>query len=152
MRREYGTTLIELVVSVMIIATVATAAMMLVAQTTGRSADPLIRIQAIAIAEAYMAEILAQPLTDPAGGDTGSSEAGETRAVFDDLTDYAGLSDHGGAVDQNGAPIDGLDGYNIDVSVTDAMLNGAAARRIEVVVGHDADPSVTFPLVAYRVL
>jgi MSHA pilin protein MshD len=150
MRRQTGATLVELIISVVIIATLSTSAMMLIAQTTGRSADPVIRIQAIAIAEAYMEEIISQPLGDPAGGDTGGPEAGETRAVYDDVTDYHGLSDTGGAFDQDANPVSGLEAYNVAVSVTDGTLNGVAAKRIQVAVSHDANPSVVYPLVSYR--
>jgi MSHA pilin protein MshD len=147
MRRQTGATLVELIISVVIIATLSTSAMMLIAQTTGRSADPVIRIQAIAIAEAYMEEILSQAFPGP--GDVGP-EAGETRAVFDDIADYNGLADSDGAYDQNANPVSGLEAYNIAVSVADSTLNGAPAKRIRVAVSHDADPVAVYPLVAYR--
>ena len=151
MRLQTGATLIELVVSVVIIATVATSAMMVVVRTAGSSADPLIRVQALAIAEAYMEEILTQALIDPAGSDTGAAEPGESRSVFDDVTDYHNLADLAGAVDQSGALIAGLDAYNVVVSVGDSTLNGAAAKRILVTVTHDGDPNFSLPLVAYRI-
>ena len=150
-RRQAGATLIELVVSVVIIATVATSAMMLVVRTAGSSADPMIRVQALAIAEAYMEEILTQALTDPAGADTGAAEPGESRAIFDDVTDYHGLADTSGAVDQSGSLIPGLAGYNVAVTVADNLLNGVAAKRILVTVTHDGDPDFNLPLAAYRV-
>ena len=150
-RRQAGATLIELVVSVVIIATVATSAMMLVVRTAGSSADPLIRVQALAIAEAYMEEILAQALTDPAGADTGATEPGESRAVFDDVTDYHNLADTAGAIDQTGSPIAGLNAYNVAVSVTDSTLNGATAKRILVTVTHDGNPQFSLPIAAYRI-
>ena len=150
MGRETGTTLIELVVSIVIMSTVVTALMMVVARTSGSSADPLLRVQAIAIAESYMEEILAQSLLDPSGSDSGGAEAGETRPVFDDVTDYNGLSDTSGALDQAGNPITGLEGYNVSVAVTDTPLNGDPAKLIEVVVSFDGDPGFSFPLSAYR--
>lgn len=150
MTRESGATLVEMVISIVVISVTVTGVMMVVFQTSGRSADPLIRVQAIAIAESYMEEILAQPLTDPAGGDTGGAESGETRSTFDDVTDYQGLADTAGAVDQAGNAIAGLEAYNVTVQLTDTALNGDAAKRILVTVSHDGVTAFGLPLVAYR--
>ena len=150
MQRQHGATLIELVVSIVIISVTLSSVMMLIVRTSASSADPLLRTQAIAIAESYMEEILTQPLTDPSGGDTGGPETGEVRATFDDVTDYPGLSDTGGAADQTGSAIAGLEGYNVAVNVTSTALNGAPARRIEVVVTYDGEAGFAFPLAAYR--
>lgn len=150
--RQRGATLIELVVSVVIISIVATSAMMLVANTVGRSGDPLIRAQAIAIAEAYMEEIVAQPLTDPEGSDTGGVEVGEDAArrdLYDDITDYDVVNDSG-ANNQYGTAVTGLEGYGVEVSVTDATLNGSPAKRILVEVTHAGDSDFVLPLVGYR--
>ena len=106
--------------------------------------------QATAIAQAYMDEILVQPLNDPDGGETGAAEAGETRATFDDVSDYHGLADASGARDQTGAAIPGLDAYNVDVTVTAATLAGQPAKRITVNVGFDGDTSYRLPLTAFR--
>jgi MSHA pilin protein MshD len=150
MHRAAGATLIELIVSVVVISITVTGIMMVIARTAGSSGDPLIRMQAIAIAESYMEEILAQALLDPAGGDVGAAEAGETRATFDDVTDYHNLLDDAGAVDQMGSGITGLEGYNVAVSVGDTVLNGDPAKRIQVTVTFDGDPNFSFPLAAYR--
>jgi MSHA pilin protein MshD len=151
-RRQSGATLIELLVSVVIISVVATSAMMLVAQTAGRSGDPLLRTQAIAIAEAYMEEILLQPLIDPSGGNLNGHDMSETRPTFDDVTDYHNLSDTGGAVDQYGNTIPGLESYEVEVDVSDSSINGEPAKRIQVSVRHKGRPDVVYPLVAYRTL
>ncbi|MGB5452087.1 MAG: prepilin-type N-terminal cleavage/methylation domain-containing protein [Sedimenticolaceae bacterium] len=150
MRNQGGASLIEMVVSVVIISITVTSVMMVIFQTTANSANPMIRTQAIAIAEAYMEEIMAQPLLDPSGADTGSTEAGEARASYDDVTDYHGLSNNAGAVDQAGNGIIGLEGYNVAIEVTPSTLNGRPARRIRIDVTYDGDPNFTFPLVAYR--
>ena len=150
MRRQRGATLIELVVSVVIISVVVTAMMMLITQTVGRSSDPLMRAQAIAIAEAYMEEILGVSLTDPDGGDVGGPEAGESRATYDDLNDYHNASGPEPATDQYGAAIAGLDAYSVEVTVSGATLNGSPATRVRVEVTHAADADFSLPLVAYR--
>ena len=55
--RQSGVTLIELVIAIVIIAIAATAILGTFATTVGQSADPMIRHQAVAIAEAYLEEI-----------------------------------------------------------------------------------------------
>lgn len=151
-RRQSGATLIELVVSVVIISVVATSAMMLIAQTTGRSGDPLIRTQAIAIAEAYMEEILLQPLVDPTGGNLNGHDSSETRPTFDDVTDYQNLADTSGAVDQYGNAISGLEAYEVTVSISDSTINSEPAKRIQVSVRHKGRADFVYPLVAYRAI
>lgn len=150
MRRQAGATLIELVISIVIISLSLSAVMMLVANSTRSSADPMVRAQATSIANAYLEEILSQALLDPGGGDLGTAEPGETRATFDDVTDYNGLNDNAGAVDQHGTPIAGLQGYNVAVVVNSTTLSGNPARRIQVTVSYDGDPDFSLSLATYR--
>jgi len=152
MKHYRGATLVELIVSIVILSVSAVGVMMVITQTTITSANPMIRAQGTAIAQAYMEEILSRPLTDPAGGDTGSAEAGETRATYDDVTDYNGLNDATGARNQSGTLISGLEGYNISVVVTATTLNGNAARRISVTVTYDGVAQFILPVTAYRLL
>jgi MSHA pilin protein MshD len=112
-----GFTLIELVIFIVIVS-VALAGVLTVLNITAKSsADPMIRKQALAIAEALMEEVMLQPYTycDPddataatatsaavgAGGCTTTAEAigpesGESRTSsttpFDNVNDYHGLS------------------------------------------------------------
>lgn len=146
---QAGASLVEMVVSIVVISITVTSVMMVVAQTSRSSADPLVRAQAMAVARAYMEEILGQALEDPDGGETGGSETGESRATFDDIADYDGLADSG-AVDQQGNPIDGLASYNVVVAVTSATLGGSPARRIQVTATFGTDSAFAVPLVAYR--
>jgi MSHA pilin protein MshD len=150
LQRQTGATLIELVVSTVIIAITVTAVMMVIAQVARSSADPMHRVQATAIAQAYMDEILSQHLDDPDGGELGGPEPGETRASFDDVADYHRLDDAAGAVDQTGVAIGGLEGYNVSVAVTATTIQGFPAKRIQVSVGFDGDPDFVVPLVSYR--
>lgn len=143
---QRGATLVELLVSIVIVSIAASTILGVLAITTAGSADPMIRHQAAAIAEAYLEEVLLKPLTDPNGID------GEiARADFDDLDDYDGLSD-AGARDQFGNPIAGLDVYNVAISVTPtAALTAvpvADAMRVDIAVTHASD--VNFVLSGYR--
>lgn len=143
--RQSGFTLIELVVSIVIIGIAVAAVLLPMNLTTSRSADPMIQHQAVAIAEAYMEEIMLRPFTDPDGTD------GETdRTLFDDVDDYDGLNDTG-ARDQSDRGIAGLESYTVTVAVVDTALNGIAdtdCKKVTVTVGHPSGINMT--LSSYR--
>ena len=122
-RRQTGATLIELVVSIVVISVGLAGILLVMNRNVSSSGDPVVQHQAIAIAEAYLEEILAKEFTDPDGGETGGPEAGETRPTFDDVNDYNGLS-NAGARDQNDNAIAGLGGYNVGVTVVNQAWNG----------------------------
>lgn len=121
--RHVGATLVELVVSIVVISIGLAGVLLVMNRNVSSSGDPMVQHQAIAIAEAYLEEILAKDFTDPDGGETGGPEAGETRATFDDVNDYNGLIDNG-ARDQNNSAIAGLGGYTVTVSVVNQAWNG----------------------------
>lgn len=143
---QRGVTLVELLVSIVVVSVAASSVLGVMSMTTAHSADPMIRHQASAIAEAYLEEILLKPLADPDGAD---GEA--ARADFDDLDDYDGLSD-AGARDQFGTPIAGLGAYNVAVTVTPSSALPAVpiadSLRVDVVVTHSN--VVNFALSGYR--
>jgi len=125
--RDRGFTLAEIVVLIVVLS-VALVGVLLVFQTTVRgSADPQVRKQALAAAEALLDEILLASY-DPLPG-TGA------RAAFDDVDDYAAYSTSG-IEDIQGVPIPGLASYNVaSITVTATPLNGVAeAKRITVTV------------------
>ncbi|HVY65682.1 MAG TPA: prepilin-type N-terminal cleavage/methylation domain-containing protein [Gammaproteobacteria bacterium] len=144
--RQRGVTLIELVISIVVIAIAAGAVLGVLSRSVGRSADAMVMSQAVAIAEAYMEEITLKPFADPDGVD------GETvRTDFDDVDDYNGLVDVG-ARDQLGNAPGALSRYTVAVAVTpsSALTNvpGADAERIDVRVTYA--PNVTVALTGYR--
>ena len=98
-RGERGATLIELVISIVVIAIAASAVLGVLSSTVGRSADAMVMSQAVAIAEAYLEEITLKSFADPDGVD---GEA--ARPDFDDVDDYHGLVDNG-ARDQFGTRV-----------------------------------------------
>lgn len=145
-REQRGATLVELLVSIVIVAIAASAVLGVLSMNTAASADPMIRHQAAAIAESYLEEILLKPLADPDGSD------GETlRGDFDDIDDYDGLSDVG-AHDQFGNPLAGLDAYTVSVAVAPSSalpaVPAADAVRVDVLVTHTND--INFLLSGYR--
>jgi MSHA pilin protein MshD len=139
-RRERGATLIELIISIVVIAIAASAVLGLLSSTAGRSADAMVLTQAVSIAEAYLEEISLKAFADPDGVD------GETaRASFDDVDDYDGLVDVG-ARDQFGAALAPLAQYTVTVTVAAstalAGVPGADAVRIDVRVAYPGNGTV----------
>ncbi len=127
--RHSGFTLLEIITTVVVIAVAAPTLMSVFSSTIQTSADPMFQHQALSIAEAYMEEILLKDFT--IGPET-------TRANFDDVRDYNGLTDIG-ARDQANNLISGLNDYTISVTVANDGLNGIAAAdslRIDITVSH----------------
>ena len=146
LHQQRGVTLVELLVSIVIVSIAAGAVLGALSLTVQGSADPMIRHQSAAIAEAYLEEILLKPITDPDGID------GEVARIdFDDVDDYDGLTDIG-ASDQFGNPIASLADYDVSVSVTASAGLPAAPRadalRIDVNVVRSTD--INFTLSGYR--
>lgn len=142
---QVGTTLIELIIALLIISIALTGMLSVINLTTAHSADPLVQHQAVAIAEAYLEEILLQDYADPNG-----VEAGEGRASFDDVDDYHGLNDSG-VHDQLGNAIAGLSDYDVAVQVAGVTLPaGVAAKKVQVTVAGPG--AVNIVLTGYRTL
>ncbi len=124
--RQRGFTLIELIISIVIISIAITGILLVMNHTTQHSADPMIEHQAVAVAESYLEEILSKAYTDPDG-----TNAGETRATYDDVDDYATLPDSV-VRDQFGNAVAALAGYQVTVAVVPQTINGQAMKRVDV--------------------
>lgn len=163
-RRQGGLTLVELIVFIVIVGVALAGVLTVLNHATRHSADPLVRKQALAIAEALLEEALLQPFTwcdpdDPAAPTaTGHAactvaennlapEAGEARASatpLDNVNDYNGVATTVNIVGGGGAP------YAATVTVVRESLNGIpadAALRIAVTVGAAGE---TIELEGYR--
>lgn len=146
---QHGVTLIELVISMVIISVALVGVLSVMNLTVSHSADPLLQRQAVAIAESYLEEI---SLKAYSGASNGAANCGSVnspnRANYDDVGDYNGLSDQG-VCDQSGTAVSSLSQYNVSVAVTAATLTGAvAAKQISVSVSGAGVSGVT--LVGYR--
>lgn len=139
---QLGATLIELIITIIVISIALTGILSVINLTVSHSADPMVRQQSITIAESYIEEILLFPVVDPDG-----SNAGETRATFDNTTDFHGLND-AGAHDQTGNAIVGLENYNISVAVIDETVSTITMKVITVTVNRAGSYPIT--LSAYR--
>jgi MSHA pilin protein MshD len=141
MTRQRGMTLVELVLTIVIIGIAAAALYSAMAAITGRSADPLLRQQSLTIAEAYLEEILLLPYLDPATL-TACQTVPANRDAFNDVCDYRGLSDSG-ARNARGIAIAALATYRVDVSVQALPnWNGVAAMQVDVQVTDPGDQSL----------
>ena len=145
-QRQSGTTLIELVIAIVIIAIAASSVLMVLSTSIAHSADPMVRHQAVAIAEAYLEEITLKSFADPDGVDGEAS-----RDLYDDVDDYNGLVD-AGARDQFDAAIADLSDYTVSVAVTASGALPSIASTdlflISVTITHAAQ--IDFTVSAYR--
>lgn len=139
---QTGVTLVELVISMVIISIALGGVLLAFNQAVSRSADPMLQHQAVAIGDAYLEEILLRPY---------SGVAGATRATFGRLEDYPGLGEHPPA-DQEGNAIAALSAYRVSVTVETATLGPAGetmpAKRVAVRVTHPSGIDLT--LTGYR--
>jgi MSHA pilin protein MshD len=135
---QRGFTLPELIVFIVVVG-VGLAGILLVMNTAVRgSADPLVRKQTLAVAESLLEEILLKSYDDPDGL---PNVVEASRALWDDVSDYAGYTTSGGMQDMAGNAIAGLASYNVTgVTVTDVTLAGVPARRVTVTVTGPGGP------------
>lgn len=146
LRRQSAFTLIEIVVTIIVIGISATALLSVFTNMIRGSADPVIQQQATTIAEAYLEEIMLRAFDDPQLPETGGAE-GESRPTYDDVQDYNDLGTTQ-VRDQNNNPIAALNDYQVTVTVNGAVLNGVNAMQIDVSVNHPLTGTIT--LSAFR--
>lgn len=143
-RFQTGFTLVELLVFIVVVSVGIAGILMVMDISVKSSADPLVRKQTVAVAESLLEEILLKSYNDPDG--VAAVEA--SRALYDDVSDYAGYTTAGGMRDITGNPIAGLTLYNVSsVTVTGISLNGINARRVTVTV---TGPGGPISLTGYR--
>lgn len=114
--RQSGFTLAEQVLSLLVLALVVGAIATVVAYAESRSADPMLERQGLALAEAYLEEVLAKPYFDPDDGGVCPAPEAE-RAQYDNLCDYAGIV-VAGAVFPDGTATAGLEDFEIRIEIT----------------------------------
>ena len=166
LRVPRGFTLVELIVFIVVVSAALAGVLLVLNQTSARSADPQLRRQALAIAESLLEEVQLMPFTycdpdDPAV-DTAASAAGcatpeaigpegaEIRTgspQFDNVNDYHGYAMSAGIVDITGAAVAGLGSYSARIDVQAAALGSMAATgealRITVTVDGPGATQIT---------
>jgi len=131
---QYGLTLVELVIALVVFSIAVSGLLAAVAWLSSLSSDPQQAMQAQAIAEAYLEEIIGKDFTDPTldpltGATCPPPNAGG-RPVYDNICDYRGLPDTL-VRDQNGSLITGLEDYRVAVTITDsAAFQGVPVGQV----------------------
>lgn len=129
-----GFTLIEIIITLVVLTVAVAAIAGLVANLARGSADPVLHTQAIYLAEGYLEEASLRPYADPDGIAEG---CGVARTQWDDIGDYACLSTPAAPTDPFGNALPGLSRYRVVMSVGgESSVGGVATRRIEVQVTH----------------
>ncbi len=148
-KQARGFSLVEVVVFIMIVSVALVGVLSVMNLTTQRSADPLIRKQAIAVAESMLEEV---SLHDFAVTSAPVAPIQANRQSFDDIGDYDNFTTSGVfSIDDPLTPITGLTGYTVRVTVVGSALSGipaAAASLITVTV--TAPDGVSVVLAGYR--
>jgi MSHA pilin protein MshD len=146
---QRGFTLVELIVFIVIVSVAVAGVLAVMNLTTQKSADPMIRKQALAIAEGMLEEILLKDFANPPGGFTGAATPAN-RALFDDVSDYNGYSSSG-VYDLTGTALPALAAYGVTVSVANEALGGMpAAEALRITVTVSAPAGETLTLSGYR--
>lgn len=151
---QRGLTLIELIVFIVIVSVGVVGILSVMNVTVKSSADPLVRKQAVAMAEAVLDEVLAKDFSNPTGGftETDTVNCGG-RLQYDDVSDYACFSGSPATAVIRGdstlgaSSIPGLAGYRATVAVAPVTVNGSAMKKITVTVTGGIE---TITLYGYR--
>lgn len=178
-RRSRGVTLIELVVFIVIVSTALAGVLTVLNVAAKGSVDPLVRKQALAIAEAVLEEVMLQPFTwcdpdDPQAATATSNAVGAggcTAAAAVEVVSPVAVETFGGGTDLRGSatfPLDNVSdyhgqaisttmtgvalpaGYSAAVTVAQAALNGIAATESLLVTVTVTGPGETIQLQGYR--
>ena len=112
-----GMTLIELVMAIALAGILVAALMSAYSSIVGRSADPMVRTQTIAIAESFLEEVLQKPFLDATSGTRCPATTG-ARDTYNNVCDYNGYTSTNITL-PNGAAIAGLTGYSIAIAISD---------------------------------
>jgi len=151
--RISGYSLVELVVTIVLTAITMAILYTVFANTQSRSIEPVDQIKAAELAQAYIEEILLKKYDEnspagngarcnspgnPACSATLGPDGGETRAQYDDVDDYNGLSESP-PLDALGNPRNGFANFSADVTVSyaggDLGFANGDMKRIQVDIG-----------------
>lgn len=148
-------TLIEVILFIVIVSVGLTGVLSSFNIATARSADPMVRKQALTVAEQMMEEILLKDFANPDGGFVPATSGNPTQAErpsFDNVGDYhmaAGWS-WVGVRDMTGTAVAGLEGYTVTVQVVATafgVILATDASQITVTVAAGAE---TVTLTGFR--
>jgi MSHA pilin protein MshD len=123
--------MVEMILAIVVIGVGLAGVMLAFSTAVGRSADPVIQQQMLAIAEELIEEVQLKPYAVSAN----SAPAGCARDTYNDVSDYHGYATSGQVCTVDGTAVAGLSGYSVSIAVATATLSGVgAAKRITVTV------------------
>lgn len=159
MPRQRGATLVELVMTIVIISVAIAGVVGAFALISGRGADPLNQTRAVELAQLYIDEIITKKYDDStpqggfpkySGGCNIGPDGGESRGSFNDVDDYHDTTDSPPRTVEG--TIDGYEGFTVAVEVEcaggEVELPGPEAKRIDLRITAPGDQ--TFVFSAYR--
>jgi MSHA pilin protein MshD len=149
-KAQRGISLIELVLFIVIIGIALAALLSVLNVTTQNSVDPLLRKQALTIAESLLEEVQLHDFSNPAGGFTGAATQ-TNRASFDDVMDYNGFATTGiYSADGSGTVITGLSDYNVSVTVVPITWLAVASDAVQITVTVTPPNGQSLQTIGYR--
>jgi MSHA pilin protein MshD len=133
---QKGITLIELIIFMVIVGIAMAGIVSAINFNVQHSADPVVKKQALAIAESMLEEVMLQNFIDP---DDLPNVVEASRDLYDDIDDYHNYSRNGiSSINAPSTTITGLEDYAVSVTIdSTANLNGISggdAKRITVTV------------------
>ena len=144
-----GFTLIELVISIVVVGAGVTAIFSLTTQAASYGTDPMTYKQSMAIAESYMEEIRGKRFST---GSCPSVPTSNVRANYSYICHYDTSGSDVAIADQQGNSILDWSQYTVRVTVTNSSFNGITssnAQKIVVLVQH-ASTNTSVSLTSYR--
>ncbi len=173
LRFQNGLSLIEMIVTIVVLAIALVGITFMINVGLSRNADTMIQVQAVALAEAYLDEIMGKRFdenTRPSGippcrasappprqctaeGSFGP-DGGETRSRYDDVDDYHGLDEGDGQVnpiqDQLGNTRSGYDNFRVQIDVRYINV-GAGQEEENLGVNNELDDELDAKLITVAV-
>ncbi len=142
--KQQGLTLIEMIITIVILSVAVVGVVSAIASMTARGADPILQNKAALLAQFYLDEALgtrydeASPITGGAVSPVSQlcndmGPEAEPRAAFDDVDDYHNLSES--PRDRTGVALPGYAGFQVEMNVTcDGSRFGLATHAAKHIV------------------
>jgi MSHA pilin protein MshD len=152
---QRGFTLIELIIFIVVVSAGLAGILSVMNTVVKSSADPMVRKQAIAVAESMLEEILLKEYDDPTTGTCAAGSSGE-RHLWDDVCDYTGYTSIGiKNPDATATAVAGLGNYNLakaDGSAGVVIVDppASAVPTLRQVTVYVTGPQGTISLTGYR--
>lgn len=149
---EYGASLVELIMFIVIVSVALAGVMLVMNTTTNYSADPVVNKQALTVAESLLEEIKLQGAISGVGVPPAFPPQQVDRINFNDVMDYNGFATTGVYPANGTVAVSGLQNYNVAVAVSAVIwdnIPSTSAVQITVTVTEPSGQSLE--AIGYRV-